>query len=92
MYKKINLFDSIVIGLIITSFILFVLYPFVAVFNYGYKGELFSELLTNLPSYSHLLVNTVKVATETKIVTVFISVAVSLCYFSTTSKRKKIIT
>ena len=81
MLKKINLFDSIVIGLIIISFILFVLYPFVAVFNYGYKGELFSELLANLPSYSHLLINTVKVASATTIVTVFISVAVSLYYF-----------
>lgn len=67
MFKKINLFDSIVIGLIIISFILFVLYPFVAVFNYGYKGELFSELLANLPSYSHLLLNTVKVASATTI-------------------------
>ena len=91
MFKKINLFDSIVIGLIITSFILFVLYPFVAVFNYRYKGELFSELLTNLPSYSHLLVNTVKVASATTIVTVFISVAVSLYYFIGTSKFKNII-
>ena len=91
MFKKINLFDSIVIGLIITFFILFVLYPFVAVFSYGYKGELFSELLTNLPSYSHLLVNTVKVASATTIVTVFISVAVSLYYFIGTSKFKKII-
>ena len=91
MFKKINLFDSIVIGLIITSFILFVLYPFVAVFNYGYKGELFSELLTNLSSYSHLLANTVKVASVTTIVTVFISVAVSLYYFIGTSKFKNII-
>lgn len=91
MFKKINLFDSIVIGLIIISFILFVLYPFVAVFNYGYKGELFSELLANLPSYSHLLVNTVKVASATTIVTVFISVAVSLYYFIGTSKFKNII-
>lgn len=91
MLKKINLFDSIVIGLIIISFILFVLYPFVAVFNYGYKGELFSELLANLPSYSHLLLNTVKVASATTIVTVFISVAVSLYYFIGTSKFKNII-
>ena len=91
MFKKINLFDSIVIGLIIISFILFVLYPFVAVFNYGYKGELFSELLANLPSYSHLLLNTVKVASATTIVTVFISVAVSLYYFIGTSKFKNII-
>ena len=91
MLKKINLFDSIVIGLIIISFILFVLYPFVAVFNYGYKGELFSELLDNLPSYSHLLLNTVKVASATTIVTVFISVAVSLYYFIGTSKFKNII-
>jgi len=91
MLKKINLFDSIVIGLIIISFILFVLYPFVAVFNYGYKGELFSELLANMPSYSHLLLNTVKVASATTIVTVFISVAVSLYYFIGTSKFKNII-
>ena len=91
MFKKINLFDSIVIGLIIISFMLFVLYPFVAVFNYGYKGELFSELLANLPSYSHLLLNTVKVAVATTVVTVFISVAVSLYYFIGTSKFKNII-
>ena len=35
--RKINLFDSIVILTIIISFVLFVLYPFIAVFNYGIK-------------------------------------------------------
>ena len=58
--RKINLFDSIVILTIIISFVLFVLYPFIAVFNYGIKGDLIKIFLSNKQYYKKLFINYIK--------------------------------
>ena len=59
--RKINLFDSIVILTIIISFVLFVLYPFISVFNYGIKGDLIQSFLSNKQYYNKLFINSLLV-------------------------------
>ena len=89
--RKINLFDSIVILTIIISFVLFVLYPFIAVFNYGIKGDLIQSFLSNKQYYNKLFINSLKVALGTTVLTTIFSIFISIFYFISSGRIKKIL-
>ena len=89
--RKINLFDSIVILTIIFSFVLFVLYPFIAVFNYGIKGDLIQSFLSNKQYYNKLFINSLKVALGTTVLTTIFSIFISIFYFISSGRIKKIL-
>ena len=74
--KTINKFDISIIMVLVISFILFVLYPFVMIFIYGMKGNLVSIFLQSKSYYLKLLTNSLKVASGTTIVTAI------LCLYS----------
>ena len=89
--RKINLFDSIVILTIIISFVLFVLYPFIAVLNYGIKGDLIQSILSNKQYYNKLFINSLKVALGTTVLTTIFSIFISIFYFISSGRIKKIL-
>ena len=89
--RKMNLFDSVVILTIIISFVLFVLYPFIAVFNYGIKGDLIQSFLSNKQYYNKLFINSLKVALGTTVLTTIFSIFISIFYFISSGRIKKIL-
>ena len=89
--RKINLFDSIVILTIIISFVLFVLYPFVAVFNYGIKGDLIHSFISNKQYYNKLFINSLKVAFGTTVLTTIFSIFIAIFYFISSGRIKKVL-
>lgn len=90
--KKINYFDTIIIAILVVSFILFILYPFLAILNYGFKSDLGVSFLENRTYYLKLFYNSVKVAFGTTVLTTIISIFVALYCFINNGRLKKIIT
>ena len=88
--KTINKFDISIIMVLVISFILFVLYPFVMIFIYGMKGDLVSVFLQNKSYYLKLLTNSLKVASGTTIVTTILSVFIVIFYFISKNAVKKL--
>ena len=88
--KTINKFDISIIMVLVISFILFVLYPFVMIFIYGMKGDLVSVFLQNKSYYLKLLTNSLKVASGTTIVTAILSVFIAIFYFISKNAVKKL--
>ncbi|MGX7112777.1 ABC transporter permease [Gemella cuniculi] len=90
-FKKTGLIDKILILTIIVSFFIFILYPFIAAFNYGRQGDLLTIFYESKGYYYKLLGNSLKVSVGTTILTVMFSVFVALYYFISEGKFKKII-
>ena len=88
--KTINKFDISIIMVLVISFILFVLYPFVMIFIYGMKGDLVSVFLQSKSYYLKLLTNSLKVASGTTIVTAILSVFIAIFYFISKNAIKKL--
>lgn len=88
--KTINKFDISIIMVLVISFILFVLYPFVMIFIYGMKGDLVSVFLQSKSYYLKLLTNSLKVASGTTIVTAILSVFIAIFYFTSKNAVKKL--
>lgn len=88
--KTVNKFDLSIIAVLVISFILFVLYPFVMIFIYGMKGNLVSIFLQSKSYYLKLLTNSLKVASGTTIVTAILSVFIAIFYFISKNAVKKL--